>query len=81
MFLSNNPNLRLQKFLVFGALGLYIIQQLRLQAKGQLAGDNSLLVKIDKKKIFDVAAKRFNMNTAQRTMLEGVYDHLMKEDQ
>jgi hypothetical protein len=79
MIFSNSPDLKLQKLLVFGALGLYLIQQLRLQAKGQLAGDDSLLLKIDKKNIFDSAAKRFNMNKIQRSLLEGVYDELMKD--
>jgi len=40
-----------------------------------------LLLKVDKRKVFDAAAKHFSMNGAQRTMLEGVYDHLMSEEQ
>lgn len=82
MIFSKNPKLSVEKMLVFGALGLYVFKHIQLQRSGQLSGEPDLLLKIDKQKLFDHASKMMNMNPAQRTLLEGLYDHMMqkKED-
>ena len=79
-FLSKNPKLSLEKFLVFGAVGLYIFKYIKLQQKGQLSGEPAMLLKIDKKKMFDMAEKKFKIDPFVRQAMEGVYDNMMKEE-
>lgn len=81
MNLSNNPKLSAEKLLIFGALGLYLFKYIQLQRQGQLAGDPDLMLKIDKKKMFDAAAKQFNINPLVRTAMEGIYDTMLNEGQ
>lgn len=71
---SKDPKLSFQKLLVFGAVGYYIYTHIRLKRQGALSGEPDLLVSIDKKKMFDLAEKRFSLNPLHRSMLEGVYD-------
>lgn len=76
-FFSKNPKLSLEKMLVFGALGLYVFKYVQLKKQGQLSGEPDMLLKIDKRKMFDIAGKRFKLSEAQRNVLEGVYDHMV----
>lgn len=80
MDLSNDPKLSLEKMLIFGALGLYLYKYIMLQKAGQLSGDPDLLVKIDKKKMFDAASKQFKINPVVRTAMEGIFDTMMSGD-
>lgn len=81
MFLSKNPKLAMERMLVFGALGIYLLSHIKLQKQGQLAGEPDLLLKINKKKLFDSASKLFKMTPTQRTALEGLYEHFMEEEE
>jgi len=76
-WLSKNPKLSTEKFLVFGALAIYLFRHTMLQKKGQLGNEPPLLLKIDKSKVFEVAKRRFNLSDAQTNALEGIYDHFM----
>jgi len=78
---SSDKQLQFEKLLVFGALGLYLFKHIKLQREGKL-GENEpdLLLKIDRKKMFDAAEKHFSMNPAQRMMMEGVFTNLFKNE-
>lgn len=76
---STNPKLSLEKFLVFGAVGLYVMKYINLKSQGELNGEPDLLVKIDKQKMFDLAQRQFKLNPAQRMMMEGIYDSLISQ--
>lgn len=80
MFLSKNPQLSIQRLLVFGAVGYYIYSHVKLKQKGQLGNEPDLMVNIDKKKMFDMAEKRFQLNPMHRSMLEGLYDQMFKKE-
>lgn len=77
--LSKNPKLTAERLLIFGAIGIYLLKYVNLKKQGQLAGEPDLAIKIDKQKMFDMAAKHFNINPAQRQVMEGIYDSLMEE--
>jgi len=78
--LSKNPKLAAERLLIFGALGIYLYRYMKLKKEGQLAGEPDLAVKIDKQKMFDMAAKQFNIREPQRQVLEGLYDSMMKDE-
>ncbi len=76
---SKNPKLTVERMLVLGALGLYVAKHIRLKKQGELAGEPDLLVKVDKKKMFDLAQKHLNLNPAIRQTMEGLYETMMSE--
>lgn len=73
---SKNPKLSLEKFLVMGAVGLYVLKHIQLKRSGELAGEPDLLLKIDKEKMFEAAKKKFKLSDLQAATLEGVYDSM-----
>jgi hypothetical protein len=79
MLFSKNPKLSLEKMLVFGAIGLYVAKHIKLKKEGQLAGEPDLMLKIDKKKMFDMAQKHLKLNPAIRQTMEGLYDTMLTE--
>ena len=77
--LSNDPKLKLERLLVFSALGVYLLRHFQLQNAGQLGSTDNLMVNVDKKKVFDLAERQFKMNPVQRQALEGLYDRFAEK--
>ena len=73
--------LEFEKILVMAALGYYGLRQMQLRNSGTMAGaEKDWMLSIDKKKMFDLAEKKFKLNPIQRTMMEGIYDSLIKKE-
>ncbi|GEM_PF-4465488 len=79
--LSKHPALSVERLLVFTALGYYLYRQVQLQKSGTLAGEDSWMVKVDKEKMFDMAASKFKLNPMQRGMMEQMFKHVMKDEE
>jgi len=79
--LSKHPALSVERLLVFTALGYYLYRQVQLQKSGTLAGEDSWMVKVDKEKMFDMAASKFKLNPFQRTMMEQAFGKIMASDE
>ena len=75
---SKNPALSFERLLVYSALGYYLYRQIQLQkgGSGALGGEDEWMVKVDKEKMFKMAADKFKLNPFQRGIMEQMFEHM-----
>lgn len=78
--LSKNPALSMERLLVYAALGYYLYRQIQLQKQGTLSGEDEWMVKIDKEKMFKMAADKFKLNPLHRGIMEQMFASAMEKN-
>lgn len=66
----------MERLIVYGALGYYVYQHMKLKKDGKLPEEDSWVLKLDKEKVLKVVKNQFGLNEFQTEMLSGFFDNL-----